>query len=205
MSSSNQDPPVNWQKKRIFRKSHCITNCTWIILKEWASYHGNLTRNEWEMRESVAESKSCPNWEFFGRTFGSDISCKQFLNIYKWLKWPFSLQVSVNIKQMFSLNSWIVNSRPTCLCPPIWPWELGFWSSNAGPTQSLSCTQFDVNSGHLGFQASHTPWWQGGQFKSHEGVSTSECHVVLVPEIICIQWGQGGRVLDPTATVLIPL
>jgi hypothetical protein len=33
-------------------------------------------RNEGDIRESVADAKMCPNEEFFGRAFGSDISCK---------------------------------------------------------------------------------------------------------------------------------
>ncbi|KAJ7764066.1 hypothetical protein B0H14DRAFT_2403397, partial [Mycena olivaceomarginata] len=42
----------------------------------------NPMRNEREMRESVMESKSCPNWEFFGRAFGSDISCNHSTNSF---------------------------------------------------------------------------------------------------------------------------
>jgi hypothetical protein len=34
-------------------------------------------RNEGDIRESVADAKMCPNEEFFGRAFGSDISCKR--------------------------------------------------------------------------------------------------------------------------------
>jgi hypothetical protein len=38
-------------------------------------FGGNLAKTQGHMRESVGTKKKSPKWNFFVRTFGSDISC----------------------------------------------------------------------------------------------------------------------------------